>query len=119
MDTTKVNRLIRVTGSAVLIYAVYCLKMFLMQRHVIFPRYMIPSSQSPDFKNLRIESWRLETSVGKVDACYLPPATADKPTTPVIFSHGNGELIDFWPNELGRFRRYKPSFEPLTKRQFA
>jgi hypothetical protein len=103
LDATKANRLVRVTGSAVLIYAVYCLQMFLMQRQVIFPRYMIPSSQPPDFKNLRIEPWWLGTLVGKVDACYLPPATADKLATAVIFGHGNGELIDFWPNELGRF----------------
>lgn len=34
---------------------------------------------------------------------YLPPATADKPATAVIFGHGNGELIDYWPNELARF----------------
>jgi len=25
--------------------------------------------------------------------------------TAVIFGHGTGELIDFWSNELGRFRR--------------
>jgi hypothetical protein len=103
LDATKVNRLVRVTGSAVLIYAVYCLQMFLMQRHVIFPRYMIPSSYPPDFKTLHIEPWWLETSAGKVDAWSLPPATVDKPATAFIFGHGNGELIDFWSNELGQF----------------
>jgi pimeloyl-ACP methyl ester carboxylesterase len=64
---------------------------------------MIPSSQPPDFKTLRIEPWWLETSFGKVEAWYLPPAAADKPSPAVIFGHGNGELIDYWPNELARF----------------
>ena len=60
--------------------------------------------QPPDFKTLRIEPWWLETSAGK-SMLYVPPATADKPTTAVIFGQGNGELIDFWPNELAGFRR--------------
>ena len=103
MDATKVNRLVKVIGSAVLIYAAYCLLLFLAQRQVIFPRYMIPSPAPMDLKATRIEPWWLETSFGKVEAWYLPPAAADKPAPAVIFAHGNGELIDYWPNELARF----------------
>lgn len=99
------NRLLKLIGSALLIYVAYCALMFFAQRHVLFPRYMIPSPQPPDFKAQRIEPWWLETSFGKVEAWYLPPAAADKAAPTVIFGHGNGELIDYWPNELGRFSK--------------
>jgi len=105
LDATKVNRLLNLIGSALLIYVAYCALMFFAQRHVLFPRYMIPSPQPPDFKAQRIEPWWLETSFGKVEAWYLPPAVADKAAPAVIFGHGNGELIDYWPNELGRFSK--------------
>jgi uncharacterized protein len=100
-----VNRLVKIIGSAVLIYAAYCLLLFLAQRHVIFPRYMIPPPEPPALKATRIEPWWLETSFGKVEAWYLPAAAADKPVPAVIFGHGNGELIDYWPNELARFSK--------------
>ena len=95
--------MVKAIAGAVLIYAAYCVLLFFVQRQVIFPRYMIPTPPPPDFKTLRIEPWWLETSFGKVEAWYLPPAAAEKPAPAVIFAHGNGELIDYWPNELGRF----------------
>jgi pimeloyl-ACP methyl ester carboxylesterase len=99
-----VNRLFTLIGGAFLIYAAYCTLLFVMQRQVLFPRYMIPTPPPPDVKTLRIEPWLLETSFGKVEAWYLPPAAADgRPAPAVIFGHGNGELIDYWPNELRGF----------------
>ena len=97
------NRLIKLIGSALLIYAAYCVLLFFLQRQVVFPRYMIPTPSVPDLKVLGIEPLWLETSFGKVEAWYLPPILAGKPSPAVIFGHGNGELIDYWPNELGRF----------------
>ena len=97
------NRLIKLIGSALLIYAAYCVLLYFLQRQVVFPRYMIPTPSVPDLKVLGIEPLWLETSFGKVEAWYLPPISAGKPSPAVIFGHGNGELIDYWPNELGRF----------------
>lgn len=98
------NRLFTLIGGVLLIYSAYCTLLFVMQRQVLFPRYMIPTPPPPDFKTLRAETWLLETSFGKVEAWYLPPVAADgRPMPVVIFGHGNGELIDYWPNELGRF----------------
>ena len=98
--------MVKAIAGAVLIYAAYCVLLFFVQRQVIFPRYMIPTPPPPDFKTLRIEPWWLETSFGKVEAWYLPPAAAEKPAPAVIFAHGNGELIDYWP----------PALEPYTQR---
>ena len=99
------KRLVKILTAAVCIYAAYCALLFLAQRQVVFPRYMIPTPAAPDLKALGIEPLWLETSFGKVEAWYLPPAIAAdaKPAPAVIFGHGNGELIDYWPNELGRF----------------
>ena len=77
--------------------------LFLMQRQVLFPRYMLPTPAPPDVKAMGIEPWRLDTSFGTVEAWYIPPASSGRAAPAVIFGHGNGELIDYWPNELGRF----------------
>jgi pimeloyl-ACP methyl ester carboxylesterase len=98
-----VKRVVKILTGAVCIYAAYCVLLFLVQRQVVFPRYMIPTPAAPDLKVLGIEPWWLETSFGKVEAWYLPPLSAAKPSPAVIFAHGNGELIDYWPSELGRF----------------
>lgn len=96
--------MVKVIAGAAVIYAVYCALLFLAQRQVLFPRYMIPTPPAPEIKSPPTERWWLETSSGKVEAWYLPPAAAGKPAPAVIFGHGNGELIDYWPNELARFQ---------------
>jgi pimeloyl-ACP methyl ester carboxylesterase len=50
----------------------------------------------------------LDTGFGKVESWYLAPGTAaDRTPAPVvIFAHGNGELIDFWPDELKNFTKF-------------
>jgi uncharacterized protein len=103
MGATKVKGMLKVLAGAAVFYAVYCLLLFLGQRHILFPRYMVPSPGPAALQGTRIETWWLETASGKVEAWYLPPAAAEKPAPAVIFGHGNGELIDYWPNELGRF----------------
>jgi hypothetical protein len=100
---SKVNRMFKIIVGAALVYAAYCMVLFFAQRYMLFPSYMIPTPSPPDFKTLRIEPWWIETSVGKVEAWYLPPRSAEKPAPAVVFAHGNGELIDYWPAELGRF----------------
>ena len=95
----------KAAAGAVVIYIVYCILMFVMQRVMLFPRGMIgvPSGGPPKIKGL--ETLWLNTSYGKVESWYLPP-TGEKEVHPapvVIFAHGNGELIDFWPQELSRF----------------
>jgi pimeloyl-ACP methyl ester carboxylesterase len=98
-----VKALIKILAGAVCIYAAYCALLFFAQRQVLFPRYMIPTPAAPDLKAMGIEPLWLETSFGRVEAWYLPPLSAQKPAPAVIFGHGNGELINYWPNELRRF----------------
>jgi pimeloyl-ACP methyl ester carboxylesterase len=88
-------------------YLIYCGLIFLMQRQIMFPRYLIdipPESTDLPF----LEKIWIKTSFGKIEAWFLPPEMNNMsvPAPAVIFAHGNGELIDMWPNELKNFNRF-------------
>lgn len=90
-----------------LFYSVYCGFVFLMQRQIMFPRYLIETSslgEPPGF----VEKIWIKTSFGNTEAWFLPPIPKNRtdPSPAVIFAHGNGELIDFWPDELKRFNHF-------------
>jgi len=89
------------------IYMVYCGLLFVFQRQIMFPRGMIP--QPPPFapKLPGLQKIWLETESGQVESWLLPPAagSAAGPAPAVIFGHGNGELINFWPDDLAGFGR--------------
>ncbi len=78
---------------------------YALQRRVLFPRHLIPvaAQQAPPEE---AEVWRLDTEAGPVEAWFLPApdATAERPAPLVVFAHGNGELIDFWPDMLRPYR---------------
>jgi hypothetical protein len=101
----KVNILIKLTLSAFLLYIGYCCFLFLVQRQIIFPRYQILEFSSTEDKVYGLEKIWLNTSSGRVEAWFMPPASGhDKGACPaVIFAHGNAELIDFWPEEFKNF----------------
>jgi pimeloyl-ACP methyl ester carboxylesterase len=88
-------------------YLVYCGFLFLMQRQILFPRYLI-DIPSKNEDNPFIEKIWIKTRFGKTEAWFLPPDTTNKsePSPAVIFAHGNGELIDMWPDDLKRFHHF-------------
>jgi len=91
-----------------LLYVTYCGLLFVLQRQIIFPRYQIPQPSQTDQQVAGIEKIWLDTDNGKVEAWFIPsdvtPSAKSQPA--VIFGHGNGELIDFWPEELRKFTRF-------------
>ncbi|MFP4071429.1 MAG: alpha/beta hydrolase [Desulfovibrionales bacterium] len=92
----------KILGFAAGMYLLYLGLLFFLQDHIIFPRYLIPS---PDGKPPpQVEQLWIPTSFGRVEAWYMPPEQeAATPVPVVIFAHGNGERIDFWPEELRPF----------------
>jgi pimeloyl-ACP methyl ester carboxylesterase len=88
-----------------LFYLAYCGLLFVLQRQIIFPRYQIPQPPQADQQVAGIEKGWLNTDSGKVEAWFIPAGITPsvKPQPVVIFGHGNGELIDFWPEELRKF----------------
>jgi pimeloyl-ACP methyl ester carboxylesterase len=100
-----VQTFFKFTVGGFFLYILYCLLLFVMQRMMLFPRGMIgpPPEQTPNIPGFE-KIW-LNAEKGKVEAWLIPPAEGQSaaPRPWVIFAHGNGELIDFWPNELKGF----------------
>ncbi len=90
---------------ALLAYTLWCTLLFVLQRQILFPRGLIPGWPGSNRNIPGLEKIWLDTASGKVEAWYLAPAgSSPQGRIPaVIFGHGNGELIDFWPEELFRF----------------
>ena len=96
------------TGIAVC-YCFYCVFVFLVQRSILFPRNQIPlpsPTQSSTEMPRQQRIW-LETAGGQVEAWFFAPSSSPDalPAPAVIFAHGNGELIDYWPEMLQNFNR--------------
>jgi uncharacterized protein len=83
----------------------WAIAVYLLQRPMLFP---IPplSYAAPDaWRSAGGEQIWLETSSGRVEAWLLPATeNANTPRPIVIYAHGNGELIDFWPDEFAVLR---------------
>lgn len=76
-----------------------------LQRAMLFQRN-IPREVPGALRTPGLERWWLESDEGEVEAWFLPGGGVDAahPGPAVIFTHGNGELIDHWPHALERYR---------------
>ncbi len=94
-----------VVGWCILIYVIYCAVLFLFQRRIMFPTEAFPPTGVDPPPLPGLERIWLEMPEGKIETWYLPPdpGTTTGPSPAVIFAHGNGELIDYWPQALKRF----------------
>lgn len=88
-------------------YLVYIVLMFALQRPMMYPGagFRRGSHDLPDLTGID-QIW-LKVDHYKVEAWYIPPIS--KPSSgknPVlIFTHGNGEVIDYWPANLRGFNK--------------
>jgi pimeloyl-ACP methyl ester carboxylesterase len=102
---SKVHIIYKFFVWALSFYFAYCFLLFLFQRQMLFPRDLIdvPTGVAKEISTL--EPIWLDMSFGKVEAWFFPAERAHGagPAPAVIFAHGNGELIDFWPHELKKF----------------
>ncbi len=92
-----------------LLYLLYAGYFFVAQRSILFPRHLIAAPAALLDIPGGEQVW-LETSVGKVEAWYLPPLDNHDGETPrpaplLILAHGNGDLIDTWPPAVAALRR--------------
>ena len=101
------NILPKIIGWALIFYCGYCIFLFLMQRSIIFPLKQIPFPTDSGVLIPGLEKTWLDTEFGKIETWYLPPSSGpqSRPAAAVIFGHGNGELIDYWPEALQNFMR--------------
>jgi pimeloyl-ACP methyl ester carboxylesterase len=95
---------VKILATILIGYALYCLVLFSMQRQILFPRHLVDPGSFPATPSDGMETLWLDLPFGRVESRFLPPPEgAGRPAPLVIFAHGNGELIDHWPEELRVF----------------
>ena len=103
----KLLMVLRLTAWACLLYAAYGALLFLLQRHLLFPRHLTAGPAAPGALSADVRRFWLATAGGKVEAWLLPPPRLRPGPYPVvIFAHGNGERIEIWPETLAGFHRF-------------
>ena len=98
--------MLKVALWSLVLYAGYCLLLFLAQRHMLFPRSMMPPLTGEEgLKIPSLETIWIQTRFGKVEAWFLPPLKRihNQSAPLVIFAHGNAERIDFCAQEMRQF----------------
>ncbi|MCR9163682.1 MAG: alpha/beta hydrolase [Nannocystaceae bacterium] len=79
--------------------------MFGLRRRILFPRHAL--SAEPDALRHFDGVQRLARTVrgGEVEAWFMPApgASLETPSPVVLFAHGNGELIEHWPDALAPY----------------
>jgi len=95
----------KIASWTLLIYLAYCCVLFLMQRHILFPRHLVVTDPAAQKDIPGVERIWLNTNAGKVETWFMPAATGKGagPAPAVIFAHGNAELIDYGIEELKVF----------------
>jgi len=89
---------LRLAAMALVVVAAWWSFLFLIQRRLMYPAPSVTGAPArpPDVRQV----WLTGRS-GPTEAWYLPPlAPADRPAPLLLFGHGNGELIDYWPSEF-------------------
>jgi len=95
--------LLRLFMLAACAYAAYALLMFLMQRQILYPgRYIRVSGPPP----AGIVPLAVVTVAGRGEAWFMPPFKRKQGERRplVIFFHGNGEVVDYLPEQAEGFR---------------
>ncbi len=88
------------------LYAGYCLLLYVIQRHLIFPgRNIKPPSGVPRGKG--IERVWLTASYGRSEAWFISPGKqgGGRRLPAVVFAHGNYEIIDDCLPDAGHYSR--------------
>lgn len=78
-----------------------------IQRLLVFPRYMARPFPNAGAGIRGLERLWVQTDDGRVEGWLLPGdgVSPERPGPLVVFAHGNGELIEYWADELEPYRR--------------
>ena len=94
----------RILGIAGLILGIYWAFLFFMQRRIMFPA---PFTAGAPARPADAQAVWLQGPDGDTEAWWLPPLHHSPSGAPLLlFGHGNGELIDYWPEAFAEPRRW-------------
>lgn len=97
----------KMAATVLVIYLIYCGLLFLLQRKIIFPIYLIDAPAEPR-EIPGVERIWLTLDFRRIETWYMRPeggGEGEMPRPAVIFGHGNGEIIDYWPDEMRSLTR--------------
>jgi fermentation-respiration switch protein FrsA (DUF1100 family) len=86
-------------------YGCYALLLFFCQRALIYPGRTIRVPAAPA-ASAGLERFWLASPAGRTEAWFLPATVGRGPQPAVLFFHGNGEVIDDLPGQVGGLRQY-------------
>lgn len=95
------RRMKRIGTAILLLMLVLFAVLYAVQRLLVFPGAYFPHAVSMDPPE-DVEVWTRDTDEGVVEAWVMPGRGAS-PQTPgpaVVFTHGNGELVNIWTGEM-------------------
>ena len=77
-----------------------------LQRAILFPTWAVSAPAQSEGEQDKEQLW-LSTRKGRVEAWFLAGrgVSQAEPGPLVIFAHGNGEIIDHWPQTLDHYRQ--------------
>lgn len=94
--------LIELLSLAAVAYGSYLAFGFAMQRRMMYPAPTPPPYDA--LVNTDGERLWAEGDDFRSELWLLPPTTVEGPAPLLVFTHGNGELIDYWVDEFGPAR---------------
>jgi fermentation-respiration switch protein FrsA (DUF1100 family) len=77
----------------------------MLVRWALFPRYFLSPRPDAGASVSGLERLALDTPGGEIEGWFLPADRGGRRAPVVIFAHGNGELIDDWPEALEPYRQ--------------
>lgn len=103
--------LLLIGAAALVLYILYALYFYAVQRAMLFPRHVMPPAP-PAFQADDVLDLGVTTDAGKVEAWLLWPQPDGQLTAPppppyplIIIGHGNAELIDQWVRAVAPLRQ--------------
>jgi len=97
--------LMRLISTIALVYGAYAALLFFAQRIFIYPGRTVRALTNPPDPSAGINPLWLETRHGRTEAWFLPGKGRAPSRGPVVLLfHGNGEIIDFLPEQMEGFR---------------
>ena len=102
------------TITLLLLYGLYAGYFYRVQRHAIFPRYLLPATMQtitdfPGWQQHWVEIGDSNdtdaTTVAHVESWFLPPLLAQEAAPVILMMHGNGDLMEMWPARVEELAR--------------
>ncbi len=98
--------MLNIAAGLLLVYIFYMAAGSIIQRRIVFPRYLTEHDPRAAEGLPDLDIWHIETAEGTSTAWFLPArgASGVERRPAVIFAYGNAELIEYWAPMITPYR---------------